>query len=123
MGFTGAIQSGFENYVNFRSRASRSEYWYWSLFAILGELIATVIDATVLRSEIGIINPIFGLVILTPGVAVGVRRLHDIGKSGWWWLLWLLPIFGWIVLIVWACRKGDESINQYGDNPSFSKQS
>ena len=72
---------------------------------------------------IRIINSIFGLVILTPGVAVGVRRLHDIGKSGWWWLLWLLPIFGWIVLIVWACRKGDESINQYGDNPSFSKQS
>jgi len=123
MGFTGAIQSGFENYTNFRSRASRSEYWYWTLFAILGNIITSVIDAAVLGSEIRIINSIFGLVILIPGIAVSVRRLHDIGRSGWWTLLWLLLIVGWIVLIVWYCRKGDESINQYGDNPLFSKQS
>ena len=122
MGFTGAIQSGFENYTNFRSRASRSEYWYWTLFAILGNIITSVIDAAVLGSEIRIINSIFGLVILIPGIAVSVRRLHDIGRSGWWTLLWLLLIVGWIVLIVWYCRKGDESINQYGDNPLFSKQ-
>ena len=123
MGFTGAIQSGFENYTNFRSRASRSEYWYWTLFAILGNIITSVIDAAVLGSEIRIINSIFGLVILIPGIAVSVRRLHDIGRSGWWTLLWLLLIVGWIVLIIWYCRKGDESINQYGDNPLFSKQS
>ena len=122
MGFTQAIQSGFENYINFRARASRSEYWYWALFAFFGEIITSVIDFAVLSSEIGIVNKIFGLAILIPGLAVGIRRLHDIGRSGWWTLLWLLPVFGWIVLIAWACRKGDESINQYGDNPLFSKQ-
>ena len=121
MGFTQAIQSGFENYTNFRSRASRSEFWYWTLFAILGSIITSVIDFAVLSSEIGILNIIFGLATLVPGIAVAVRRLHDIGKSGWT-LLAFIPFFGYIVLLVWQFKKGDESINNYGDNPLFSKQ-
>ncbi|MBU87765.1 MAG: DUF805 domain-containing protein [SAR202 cluster bacterium] len=121
MGFTQAIQSGFENYTNFRSRASRSEFWYWTLFYFLGSIITSVIDFAVLSSEIGILNIIFGLATLVPSIAVAVRRLHDIGKSGWT-LLAFIPFFGYIVLLVWQCKKGDESINNYGDNPLFSKQ-
>jgi uncharacterized membrane protein YhaH (DUF805 family) len=60
---------------------------------------------------------LFGLATFLPGLAVTARRLHDIGRSGWWMLLWLVPLVGWIVLIVWYCQPGQPGTNQYGPNP------
>lgn len=63
------------------------------------------------------LSAIWSLVVLLPSLAVGVRRLHDTGRSGWWLLIWLIPLIGWIILIWWFASRGDEGPNEYGDDP------
>ena len=107
MTFTQAIAAGFQNYVNFTDRAARWEFWYWVLFALLASLVAGLIDLALFGdSTISPINSLVGLALFLPGLAVSVRRLHDIDRSGWWVLLVLIPIIGIIVLIIWNCTKG-----------------
>jgi uncharacterized membrane protein YhaH (DUF805 family) len=114
MNFTQAISSGFSNYVNFAGRAIRSEYWYWVLFVFVASIVARIIDAAI---GINLFNPIFGLAVLLPSIAVGVRRLHDIDRSGWWLLLDFIPLIGWIILIVWFCSRGTPGANRFGPDP------
>ena len=113
MSFVEAISSGFKNYVGFSGRASRSEFWYWYLFVLILSIVANVIDAV-----LGM--PIFGAIVslglLLPNIAVGIRRLHDIDRTGWWYLIVFTGI-GAIVLIVWACMKGTTGPNRYGPDP------
>jgi uncharacterized membrane protein YhaH (DUF805 family) len=111
MNFVQSISSGFSNYVNFSDRAIRSEYWYWVLFIILGEIVTSIIDYAI---GINLTTGIFGLVTLLPSLAVAVRRLHDIDRSGWWILLALIPIVGAIVLIIWYCTRGTAGANRFG---------
>jgi uncharacterized membrane protein YhaH (DUF805 family) len=113
MNFGQAIASGFSNYANFSDRACRSEYWYWVLFTFLGMLVTGVIDAAI---GIPLSYPIFLLVIFLPGLAVSVRRLHDLSLSGWTLVL-LIPVIGSIVLTVWYCMKGTEGPNRFGSDP------
>ena len=119
MDFGQAIASGFQGYVRFAGRSSRSEYWFWVLFVLIAAGIAGVLDAFLFPGsvKVGLIRLIWTLAVILPGIAVSVRRLHDIGKPGWWYLLVLIPIIGWIILIVWACRSGDEGDNRFGANP------
>jgi|SRR5579871_3992768 len=119
MGFSEAISSGFSNYVNFSDRAARSEYWFWTLFVILLSIVANVIDALILRSGSGFspLSTIVSLGLLLPGIAVSIRRLHDLDRSGWWVLIALIPIVGWIILLIWYCTKGTDGSNQYGADP------
>lgn len=113
MNFIQAIQSGFQNYVTFQGRGSRSAYWYWTLFALLAQLIAQwALGET--------ISLLVSLVLFLPSLAVSVRRLHDIDKSGWWFLIWFVPIVGWLVMIYWACCKGTEGANRFGPDPLAS---
>jgi uncharacterized membrane protein YhaH (DUF805 family) len=114
MNFTQAISSGFSNYVDFTGRAVRSEYWYWVLFVVIASIVASIIDAVL---GIRLFNPIFGLAILLPSIAIGVRRLHDIDRSGWWLLLNFIPLIGAIVLIIWFCSRGTEGANRFGPDP------
>jgi uncharacterized membrane protein YhaH (DUF805 family) len=114
MNFVEAIQSGFSNYVNFSGRAVRSEYWYWVLFAIIGAIVTEIIDHIL---GIVAIYPLFALAVFLPGIAVGVRRLHDLDRSGWWLLLSLIPLVGAIILIVWFCGRGTAGPNQFGQDP------
>ena len=118
MNFAQAITSGFRNYVGFTGRASRSEYWLWVLFTILGSIATGIIDYAVFSENdfSTPLNSIFNLVCFLPSLAIGVRRLHDIGKTGWWVLI-ALTIIGIIVLIVWACQKSDTGPNAYGPEP------
>src|SRR5579872_1272624 len=103
MGFGQAISSGFSNYVNFSSRACRSEYWFWALFVVLAEIVTVIIDAVIgAHVTLGI----FGLVVFLPGLAVSVRRLHDLDRTGWWFLLIFIPLIGAIILLIWFCTKG-----------------
>lgn len=111
MSFIEAVKSGFSNYVNFADRACRSEYWYWTLFVILGSIVTMIIDAVI---GIRLTDAIFGLAIILPGIAVSVRRLHDLDRTGWWVLLAFIPLIGAIVLIVWFCTKGTEGPNRFG---------
>jgi len=117
MNFGEAIASGFRNYVTFSGRASRSEYWYWVLFAVLGSVATAVIDRSLFdTSTISPLNAIFGLVCFLPGLAISFRRLHDIDRTGWWWLL-VFTVIGTILLIVWFCMKGTAGPNRYGPDP------
>ena len=116
VGFSEAIGLGFKNYINFSGRATRAEYWWWCLFLVVTGVVLGTIDSI---TGIGALQNIFNLATLIPGLALGARRLHDIGKSGWWQLLWFAIIVGWIILIVWHIRPGtdhiDESGNQHGN--------
>jgi uncharacterized membrane protein YhaH (DUF805 family) len=118
MGFTEAITSGFRNYVNFSGRAVRSEFWYWVLFAILASIVAGLIDLALFGIEgSSPINSLVGLALFLPGLAVSVRRLHDLDRSGWWILLGLIPLVGIIILIVWYCQRGTNGPNRFGPDP------
>jgi uncharacterized membrane protein YhaH (DUF805 family) len=114
MNFVQAISSGFSNYVNFKDRAIRSEYWYWTLFTVVGNIAAEIID-TVLG--ITAIDPLFGLAIILPTIAVAVRRLHDLDRTGWWVFIGLIPLVGWIILIIWYCSRGTLGPNRFGPDP------
>jgi uncharacterized membrane protein YhaH (DUF805 family) len=118
MGFGQAIASGFANYVNFSGRSSRPAYWYFVLFLFIVSIITAIIDVTVFGAEqIGPLNAIFSLATLLPSLAVSIRRLHDIGRTGWWVFIALIPLIGWILLIVWACQRGEPGPNAYGPAP------
>ncbi len=114
MGFGEAISVGFSKYVVFAGRASRSEYWFWVLFTLIASIACAVIDAVL---GIRVLDPLFSLATFLPSLAVSVRRLHDIDRTGWWFLLWFVPLIGWIVLLVFACRRGDDGPNRFGPPP------
>ena len=110
MNFGEAIASGFRNYVTFSGRASRSEFWYWTLFAILVAIASGIIDRALIESEYGLLQPLTSLALLLPGLAVAARRLHDLNQSAWWLLLYvfILGAFFW---------KGTTGPNRFGPDP------
>jgi uncharacterized membrane protein YhaH (DUF805 family) len=115
MDFGEAIRSGFQNYATFRGRASRSEFWFWTLFAVLVTMAAEIVD-TAISPDIGIVGLLVGLALFLPGLAVGVRRLHDLDRTGWWWLIGFTGI-GLILLFIWACMQGTQGPNRFGPDP------
>lgn len=119
MTFGDAIRSGFSNYLNFRGRASRSEYWWWALFTILLAIAIQVVLGTLLGEETGaFLANLASLVVLLPSIAVGVRRLHDTDRSGWWMLIGFIPVIGIIVLIVFFVQTGTDGPNRFGPPPA-----
>jgi uncharacterized membrane protein YhaH (DUF805 family) len=117
MQFQDAIRSGFRNYVTFAGRASRSEYWYWVLFAFLVAIVSSIIDHAVFpMAGTGPVEGITSLVLFLPGLAVSIRRLHDIDRTGWWWLI-AFTVIGIILLLIWACARGTAGANRYGPDP------
>ena len=113
MDFISAIKSGFSNYANFSGRASRSEYWYWFLFAVIVNVYASFIDQIL---GIYVVAGLAGLALIIPSLSMVWRRLHDIDKSGAWWFIWLTCV-GAIVLLVWAATKGTAGPNRFGPDP------
>lgn len=109
-----------KQYSDFNGRARRKEYWTFVLFNLIFALIAMGLDyVTGMASEIGF-GPIYGLCILAfllPGLAVLIRRLHDVGKSGWWIFISLIPIIGGIWLLIFLFSDGVRGPNEYGPNP------
>ncbi|MFK7793443.1 MAG: DUF805 domain-containing protein [Devosiaceae bacterium] len=104
-------------YAQFSGRARRREYWWWILFYLLASLVCYFIDAILFSqrlAEIGVLSNIFALAVLVPAIAVTARRLHDIGRSGWWQLISLIPLIGWAVMIWWLTRPSEHGDNQYG---------
>ena len=123
MDFQTSIKTCFQKYAVFSGRASRSEFWYFSLFCFLGGTITWVIDTMILgysAEDWGAISVIFQIVIILPGIAVGARRLHDINKSGWWQLI-TLTVIGIILLIVWFATSGSSKKNEYGSPIKLKK--
>ena len=117
MQFQDAIRSGFRNYVTFSGRATRSEYWYWVLFSIIVAIASAIADAALFEySTTGPIESLTSLLLFLPGLAVAIRRLHDVDKSGWWFLL-VFTVIGLIVLIAWGCMRGTVGPNRFGPDP------
>ncbi len=115
MGFMEAVKSVFSRYVDFQGRSPRSEYWWFSLFVILFVLVMML--ATMVIPFLAILLLIFYLGIILPMLAVTIRRLHDLDKSGWWIFIQLVPIVGPLLLLYWFCTKGTDGDNQFGPDP------
>jgi uncharacterized membrane protein YhaH (DUF805 family) len=117
MTFTQAVSSGFQNYSNFSGRAARSEYWYWTLFTFLASIAAMLIDYSLFSwLDLSPIHFLVSLGLFLPGLAVSVRRLHDLDAVGWWILLVFTGI-GILILIVWFCMRGTVGPNRFGPDP------
>ena len=111
-----------ENYLNFTGRARRAEFWWYFLANLIITVVLNIIDAAIGSGSGfygGILTGIYGLAVLLPGLAVGIRRLHDTDKSGWWLLLVFIPIVGIIVLIVFWATDGQPGVNQYGASEKY----
>jgi uncharacterized membrane protein YhaH (DUF805 family) len=118
-----AVKTCFSKYATFSGRASRSEYWFFYLFTIIASIVTWVIDTMLLgysAEDTGAISLIFQIIIILPSIAVGARRLHDIGKSGWWQLL-ILTLIGIILLIVWFATIGSSKKNKFGNPIKLKK--
>ena len=133
MNFVEAVKSGYANYVNFSGRSQRSAYWWWTLFQVVVALVIALLEgggsfsrgdgAMQFAVVGGIFSTIWTLVNLLPGIAVSVRRMHDVDRSGWWLLIAFVPLIGAIVLLVWFCSRGTSGSNRFGPDPLGSNAS
>jgi uncharacterized membrane protein YhaH (DUF805 family) len=114
MNFWSAVKSCFSRYGSATGRASRSELWYLYLFVLVVGMGAAFIDVA---SGTRVFSCIWGLVTFLPMIAVIIRRLHDVDRSGEWWLIGAVPIVGQILLLVWMCTKGTVGPNRFGEDP------
>ena len=115
-------------YSRFSGRSRRTEFWIFAFFYCLFIFLAGVLDTLlgITFDEESFLGPIYLLVVLIhiiPSLAVTVRRLHDTGRSGWWYFISLIPILGSIVLLVFLCLEGDHGPNSYGKDPKLRVQS
>ena len=113
MNFQEAIRSVLSQYAGFTGRARRSEYWFWYLATLLAYVVAAILDGII---GIYLFTIVVALAAIVPTIAVGIRRLHDTDKSGWFLLIGLIPIIGAIVLIVFFVTDSGPD-NQYGPSP------
>jgi uncharacterized membrane protein YhaH (DUF805 family) len=110
-----------KQYFDFSGRARRKEYWMFVLFNIIVSFVLGIVDGAtgmmMAEGSVGMLGSVYTLAILIPSIAVGARRLHDIGRSGWWMLIALIPVIGVIVLIVWYATEGTRGDNRFGPDP------
>ena len=114
-------------YAKFDGRASRSEFWYFTLFYALISIALAFVDFLVVNPMLGatpdqaaqggLLEILFALAMVIPSIALAVRRLHDISKSGWWYLIGLIPLVGALVLLYFFVLDSQPGSNQYGPNP------
>ncbi len=105
----------FEKFIEFSGRSRRKEFWTFVLVNLGISIVLNALDGVI--GLFGIIATLFSLAILIPSIAVGVRRLHDTGRTGWWLLLGFIPLIGLIVLIYFYVQDSEPGSNQYGPNP------
>jgi uncharacterized membrane protein YhaH (DUF805 family) len=104
MNFVDAIKICCVKYADFRGCATRPEFWWWTLFTVIASLSLQVVSTQLSAG--------FTIATLLPSIAVGARRLHETDRSGWWQLLYFVPVIGWIVLIIFWAEAG--KMNRYG---------
>ncbi|WP_329569681.1 DUF805 domain-containing protein [Kitasatospora sp. NBC_01266] len=107
-----------KNYVGFSGRARRREYWMFTLVGVIISFVLQIVDSAAGTNDV--LGAIYTLAVLLPSLAVLFRRLHDTGRSGWWALFFLIPIVGWIVLIVFTATDSQPGTNKYGPNPKLA---
>lgn len=104
----------WQHYLDWKGRARRSEFWYFALYNFIIGIVISIFGWIVGTQ---IFSDIYGIAICIPGICVGIRRMHDIGKNGWWILINLIPLVGWIWYIVLCCQDSQPGENQWGPNP------
>jgi uncharacterized membrane protein YhaH (DUF805 family) len=119
-----AVKSVLSKYATFSGRAPRSEYWWWILAVTILMLILGLLDNFIFNPYLGLdveespasspLSVIASLALLLPNLSVAVRRLHDLDKSGWWILIWFVPVIGFFLLLYWYVSKGTENDNRFG---------
>jgi uncharacterized membrane protein YhaH (DUF805 family) len=107
------------NYANFSGRATREDFWVFQaillgISLIFGKVETLFLSQTQIVSLLSNLSGLFNLFVLIPSISIGARRLHDIGKTGWWQLLMFLPIIGWIILFIYYVLASDKEENKYG---------
>ena len=111
----------WKQYADFSGRARRKEYWIFSLINNIIIFFLYILQIVTIESTLWLIFPIilflYAMAVFLPGLAVNIRRLHDIGKSGWWYLIYLIPLLGAIWLTVLMCLDSEPGENQWGENP------
>ncbi len=120
-----AVKHVFSNFATFSGRARRSEYWYFFLFStivtsllgIFSKQVPVEISGQVFMIQENKLLSLYQLIVFLPTLAVVIRRLHDVGKSGWNYLWVFLPIIGWIMMLVWLCRDSERGANRFGPDP------
>ncbi|SDJ02299.1 DUF805 domain-containing protein [Lutimaribacter saemankumensis] len=122
MGFQDAVRKCLSNYATFEGRAARSEFWWFTLFLFLGNAVFSILDRILFGGvahgqEISVLGALFSLAVLLPTIAVGVRRLHDLDRTGWWYLLVLIPLIGGLILLFFFIQKGTSGTNRFGPDP------
>ena len=115
VGLVLAMRRGIDRYADFTGRSNRGEFWFWTLGTILVSLGLAAIDLALFgRADVSVLSGLWCLATLIPTLAIGARRLHDTGRSGWWQLIAVVPLVGGILLIVWLAQRPDLSPNRYG---------
>jgi uncharacterized membrane protein YhaH (DUF805 family) len=104
-----------KKYAIFSGRARRKEYWMFVLINVIISFVLYFIEG--LAGGPGVVGGLYGLALLIPSIAVGVRRLHDTNRTGWWLLIGLIPVIGAVILIVFTVQDGEQGANQYGPDP------
>jgi uncharacterized membrane protein YhaH (DUF805 family) len=104
-----------ESYAKFDGRSGRAEFWWFFLANLIVGVVLSLLGQA--STFFYIIYVIYGLALIIPSIAVGIRRLHDINRTGWWILIALVPLVGLIVLLVFYATAGDRGTNRYGPEP------
>lgn len=121
--FIEAVTTCFKKYATFSGRARRSEYWYFALFIVICQALLSAIGNAILGvpddGGTNILQTIFNFAVLIPQVSVFWRRMHDIGKKGTWFFLALIPVIGWIIILIWECKDSEPGENEYGMSPKY----
>ena len=120
VGFIDAIKLAFKNYVNFNGRSRRSELWWFFLFNIIIQIIISIL-ANLITKYLIYLSYIYVLIAFLPSLGLGVRRLHDIGKSGWYIFIAFIPLVGAFILLYFYCLDSENQSNEYGDSPKYGK--
>ena len=105
----------WKKFADFSGRARRQEYWMFVLFNFLASLAIGIVDA--ILGTNAALGGLYSLAVLIPSLAVSARRLHDTDRSGWWQLILLIPLIGWIIYLVFVCGDSKPGANRFGANP------
>ncbi|WP_282119815.1 DUF805 domain-containing protein [Ruegeria atlantica] len=126
---TTAFRRALSNYAKFNGRSSRPTFWWWVLAVLLVLLVTRIIDGALIAPMLGFgvfepnagqpLSVLVSLGLLLPNLAIGARRLHDIGRTGWWLLIGLIPIIGTLVLLYFYIQPSESGSNQFGEPDVF----
>jgi uncharacterized membrane protein YhaH (DUF805 family) len=119
-GFVDAVTTCLRNYATFRGRAARPEFWWFMLFTVLVGLGTAALDLVIFdpAGNLSPLNTLSSLALLLPSLAVSARRLHDIDRTAWWILVFVVPVLGWILAIVFHLQRGSPGANRFGPPPT-----